>query len=364
MSVTITTVPTYVIPGIRVALTCAATSGNYVKLWLTACQTESEWYASLHNGEVPQVLFAEGNASSEIFVTFDVPGVYCLTAAEMTRGASAYGGSYEDDPDADDTFTQLSTTSVTVNVGQRMALEIGSGQNTAKLYVYAWGSSTVATTEKSQGEATPRIDDWSSERAKLAARSSTVVAKLAAMAGVSATVIGAIATLIDNLIDKINAHRSQAGVHANNDSDNAIDASYKVGSGSLSVERMVAALAQAEIMLLRHMHNDSGTGPGSATSDYHTAADNKRAVISDGAGDARTMVAKLADLRRIYDAHRAEGASIHASADSTNTLSAGSALTDLHEAMLSELATTTPTTPSTEHAAVSTLIALGGFAKS
>lgn len=363
MSVSITTTPTLVIPGRATKISFSTTTGNYVKLWLTACPPTSEWYAGFHGGAIAQQLVGEQDADKQLLITFDVPGVYTFSAQEITKGASTYGGAYAGDPDSYDTLTILASSSVSVNVGQRMRQQVGAAADTAQLYAYTWGTAISATTETSHGEATPRLDDWSSEKARLACQNATVVTKVAAMTGTITTLIGATATFLDELITKFNAHRTQAGVHAANDTDNAVDTSFKVGTASTSAERMGAALAELETRLLQHMTNDSGTGPGSAAADYHTAADNKRVSIADGPGDMRSVIIKLADLRRVYDAHRAEGATIHAAADSTNTLTTGSALLQLHEQLMAQLASTSLTGPATEHAGVTSLIASGGFEK-
>ncbi len=366
MTVTVTTVPTYPVAGREFKFLAAATEGNFVRIRLTSCPPEStDWYSRLRSGSVGNILLGEVDSNKDFLLTCPVGGVYTFLLEEFTRGASSYGGSYAEDPDSYDTLTPISTATPTLKIGQRLTVTLGSGANTATLVLCVWDTYCRPTTEQYHGEATPKVTEWTSEKAKVAALDTWVTSTATGMGNETcANIVGSttVAAQIDNLIDKHNAHLTQASVHASNDTDNAIDASFKVGASG-SVERMSAALGEIESKQRRHMTNDSGSGPGSATTDYHTSADNKRAPVSDGAVDMRTVIAKLADLRRIHTVHIGEPTTIHANADTTNTVTAGSPLLVIHQYFFTQLATTAPTVPATEQTGVVTLVAGGGFEK-
>lgn len=367
MTVTATFEPTYPIPGRDFKIRFAATHGNWISLWLTSCPPEAATlYAGFHGGETTRQLIGETDASKEFIWQAPVAGTYTFSAEEWTKGASNYGGSYLGDPDSFATETSIGSSPITVKVGQKLTVQLGSAGDTASLVLYVWDATSRQTTERYHGEVTPIVQDWTSEKARLAALNSSVIATVATMRDTLCdTIIASSPTIpgfIDELITKFNAHLTQATVHASNDTDNTILSSFLLGA-SVSVKQMAAALAEVERRLLLHMTNDSGTGPGSAATDYHTAADNKRGPVSDGAADARTVVAKLGDLRRVFSGHIAEPTTIHANADTTNVVTAGSPLVALHEHFFTQLATTIPALPTGEQAGVSDMIARGGFEK-
>lgn len=364
MTVSVSSLPTYPVPDKEVKLTFSCTTGNYVRLFLVGCPPESKYFERLGPSGSSSVLIGETPVATEWVTTFDKPGVYSFNLHEITKGASQFGGSFQDDPAADSTETLIGIAGWTISVGQRMSVSIGcSSKGTATLGLWVWSTYIRPTTKDYHGEKTPVITDWNSEAARIASIDATVISNLASLDNtVATTSLGSLGTFVDDLIDKFAAHRVQAGVHAANDTDNALDSSWKVGSSSVAIDRICAALAQVERLLTQHQQNDKGTGVGSATSDYHSTADNKRAVVSDGASDSRTAWLKLADLRRLYTAHIADTGS-HATADTTNTLTSASTFLTLYQSFFTQLATTTPTTPTAEQSAAATLVTLGGFSK-
>jgi len=141
MSVTPTVKPTYPLAGTAFKVNCYATRGNYVKFFLTACPPEAaEWYKKLHDGAIGKFEVARGDVARDIDLTLPSPGSYVFELQELAKGASSFGGGYEDDPAGFNTETVLeSTTGATIVAGQKLTAEIGAQElGTATLTMWLW----------------------------------------------------------------------------------------------------------------------------------------------------------------------------------------------------------------------------------
>lgn len=368
MTVTATTTPTYPVPDKPFKIVFGATTGNLVRLWLTACPTDSVWYPKLGAPNVSRILIGESSVGRNYMQTVDAPGSYSIKLQEITKGASVYGGSYDGDPDNYQTETVIGETSWVLRVGQKLTTKIGSGGDTASLNLWVWDATIRPTTEQYHGESSPSITQWTSDKAKYAALDTTVTtgvaAKLAALANVAvSTALGSfVGAYIDDLISKFNLHIEDASKHAHADTTNLVGSDWKIGS-SASIQGEIATLGQIEMMMLRHMTNDAGDGTGPGSGNYHTTADKLVAPITDPAGDARTVYLKLADLCRVYTSHVGHGSTIHTAADTSHDLTAATAMLALYETFLSVLAVTNPTAPDGEQSGTAIMISTLGSEK-
>jgi len=371
MAVATTVIPTYPVNTMPFKVLCTASHGNYVKFFLYACPPEAEeWYQKLHSAAVTKfpVQGFEGSTSHPIELTLPVAGSYSFYIQELTKGAAAYGGSYELDPDSFDSESVIGDTAWTVVVGQRVTAEIGSQElGTATLVLWLWEATVRATTLAMHGELTPRLMDWKGDKARLACLDATVATKLAALTNLTVTgCSGAPEEFVDDLMTAYNTHITEPGVHVSDDLDNHVSGSFELAA-SVTTERMADALNMTNALFRRHQTNDMGEGVGSAidhTGPYHTPADNLRTACgSDGASaQALSMWLKLADLRRAYREHAAD-ATVHIKADTTNAVTGPSPLLDLYETFFGHLATNTPTLPVGEQTGAAQATALLGFAK-
>ncbi len=364
MAITLSSEPTYPLPGKTVKLTLTPTGGgNYVKLLCSEAPAGSKLQEEIESTGASLVAVLEGDAGKRFDFTPDKAGAYVFTAREITKGASALGsgGGYAGSPAGYQSETLIGSTDVTLHAGSRLTFPLGAGPDTAELVLYAWDTVVRPTLESVHGERSPWINNPKTDRAKNAAQSSAVVAALATFTDVAATTIaGSFATTATDLIDKFNAHRTQGGVHAANDTNNAIDGAYRNPYTPEALKQSVAELLRK---FKRHITNDSSTGAGSAG--YHAPSGNRAAdwaarPIAELTSDLATTLITLGGLHLHYETHRATAGAIHGSADSTNVAAALPAITAIHSAFIGELIKASPTPPTTTNAGAVTLISAAG----
>jgi hypothetical protein len=353
MTISITTSPSSPTVKTKCRVTFGATVGNFVRVWLTVAPQKSKFTAEL---EQSRVLVHEADIAQPFAFEPDAPGRYVFTAAEITKGASVYGGGYRGDPKGLPTETIVGESEHSIAIGSRLEMPIGTGKDTGVLAFHVFGDTVRATTKALHGEVTPAIVNANSEKAKLASIDDDVTTALAALVNQPATtILGSPSGVASNIIATLNAHRTQAGVHFSNDGDNIISTSFALANSP-------AALMQTSREILnkldRHMRNDNGGGTGSASPDYHDGADSTAALVATPPGEHAAAIVALADAWRAYEAHRVNSV-VHDTADGTNTLTALPPLLNLHRRFLEVIQPLSPPAPPTANAGVVTLIGGG-----
>lgn len=371
----VSTLPEYPAPGRQttVRFTLVEGGANYVRVWCTNAPVGSELRKKLDGTRDPRtrvkVYEGDGGENNTWKYTFDVGGVYTFVCQEYTKGTAAYGGGYQNSPDGAPSETKVGNEATrTIDIGQRIELPIGAGQDTASLIVWLWGDSIYATTVADHGEVSPAIQATAPTAKMLAVMESTSVATaLATLAGQTATVCcGSLSALVSGYITDWNAHLANNGgvYHDNADTTNVLPVGFSVAPSADGLKDFVN---EALRKMRQHFTNDAvdgGSLSGRDTGDYHNVSgkknDNTNLPIVQGVSGPGDAYIGLADLCRCYTAHIAS-TTVHNSADSTNTLSvSGIYLLQLHMTVLDILASTSPTTPATFSSGAMILIQRAG----
>jgi hypothetical protein len=357
---------------VQISFTTAESGANFVRLWVSSAPKDSELRKKLEQSTQSRVEVHAGDSNKVFTTNFDKGGSYTFIVQEYQRGASDYGGGYEGDPDAAPSETKLGSESTqTVYVAQRVELPIGANADTATVVLWLANDSVISTSIKVHGEATPALQAQSpTPRAASAMEDATVLTKLAALAGQTATtIVGSLASVIADYVATTgwNAHLANATAHDNTDTDNTIPVGLSVAPSAESATAFVETALQCMIL---HFTNDGsrsvasgGTASGRDSMDYHNVSgkknDQANMPLVRAGGDVASNYIAVADLCRCYTAHIAS-APPHNSADATNTLATRPPLMQLHEAFLSALASTSPATPAGQSSGVMTMIQLAG----
>ncbi len=309
-------------------------------------------------------------------MTLDAGGVYTFQVEEILKGATAYGGGYQDSPDGQQPESILGTSVVTVSVGQRITQQIGSGGDTATLTIFVVGDTIVPTTFTQHGFTSPLIGEPSTPKAKTAMLNAGVLDAVAALSGASASsALGNLAAVFDGIVTAFRLHQADAA-HPYPDANNFMYNSDLTPSAPIALEQAVRKLLR---MLDQHMKNDdNGRLPHSSLSDWAPAGsgtgslgyhvDNKvdwgNALLSlSTGGDGGTFVA-LADAWRAYDGHR-QNTAVHLPGggyDAASYVPGGlPALLNVHVLFLTEIQKQSPTTRPSVNAGATVLIHGAGF---
>lgn len=364
-----TQTPTYATVNTGASVTFSLSAGgNFLRLWCTAAPDGAKLKSELDQSSAARVFVFEGDATATWKFMPDAGGVFVFAAQEYTKGATpGFRGAYTGDPRGFETETKIgSEASLSIQIGQRITQKLGVGSDTATLAIHVFGATIRATTFDVHGETTPFLLEASTTKAKTAVVDATVLSSLAALVAgggvAAATALGTLSSIADDIIQKFNAHRSQATVHAANDPTNVISRAYESPTTPASLQRTVAEILR---MLDRHMRNDDGSSAGTGGVAYHfvgsiNRADWANALIAQPPGDLTACIVGLSDAWRAYEGHRVN-TGVHTSADTVNTLTALSPLLTLHKAFLSSIQATSPTPPNTANAGVVTLVHGGGF---
>jgi hypothetical protein len=366
--------PTYPVPGVvKLTFTLTESGANHIRAWLVDAPKGSALKAQLVDSQRSriEIYSGPGGATDEAVFEPDKPGGYRITMQEYDKGASDYGGGYQDSEDGYQTEAALGSGATdTLYVGQRMTQGVGYGASTGQLLVYVFDDQIRATSVEVQGEASPEIINTSNDAARIAALDSDVQTQLAALDdAVVSTVVGTISASIDNIITRYELHRVNATYHATTqDTDNTIDASFFNPSGPAG---LVASLNEIRLKLDLHMRNAKESTPATGTQAYHDPTAGKRADLVNmilappaDAADMSTVYALLGDIYRAYEAHRVSETptGVH-DADDPTALNALAALPDLHRYYCDSLRQANPTLPagSTEQTGAVELTQTAGF---
>jgi len=362
MSVTVAQQPTYQLPNKTFFLTFSASVGNHVRVMVTAAPDGSRYASEIEDRDTSELEIGQ-TSTGQVWTDFepDVAGVYTLKAYEITVGASAYGGYFASDTEGYASETVLGSTTLTMYVGQRLEVTVGTPADHATLVVHVWNATVRPTTVELHGVDSPALIEPSSARAETFVVDTGVVAALAAMENVAATTVAAAAsTVLDKIVTEFEDHLTQATVHNAGDSDNT-PATTSL-TGAKTEEQLVTATATIQRLIRQHFENDAGDGAGAGGAAYHVIADRVNGPVAPPPNDYASSIMAIADMWRAYEAHRVS-TTFHNVADTTNTLTAlttGSLLA-LCKEVSDVLSTPTPTAPSTDHAGATTLVHGAGF---
>lgn len=365
MALALSTSPAYPTAGQRVRVSWTGASGNYVRVWLTAAPLASKYRGQLDESESNRVQLHEGDVAASWTFEPDVGGGYVLTVQEYDKGASSYGGGHALSTDAYQTETKNgSESSLTLYCAQWVEVPVGPQGRQSRARMLVHGQTIRATTVQSHGEKTPRlipVNDVPIVQAAI--EDATVITKLANLDAVNMTTgLEVIATVYEDIRAEFEDHLSEASVHANSDTDNAVAQAFKL-TPTATIDAVRESIQELARRMTNHMLNrDDGEATG--TQDYHESGGS---TIQDAAnlpqirsiGDLPSAWNALIELHRSYEAHR-QSTSVHNSADSTNVLGALSEMGQLHSAYLDAVATTEPTAASTQNAGVVALVAKTG----
>lgn len=358
MSVTITTEPTYIIPGKPTQVIATASDGNWVDVVLTAAPKASALAKRLEDEERSELQLWSSQTGIKHEFTFDVAGRYVCTVREITKSGVTFHGGYSNDPDGLRTETIFGTESYSFVVGQKLTASLAIGRESGTLALYVWDSTIRATTVPIHGEKTPRVDA-TSEKMKIASESSTVTTALAALDGVAATTaVGSFATVGSDIIATFNSHITGTTVHYAADTDNSIVSDF---AGASNTVGLTETLTQMAAKFRAHMLNDAGTGYGIGSAAYHSAGDWNDLPAVTGASDTLNTGVMLASLWHSYESHRV--ASPHKGNDSANTLDALPALLDVYRNVIAVVTSDSPTAPATDNPGAVTLVNRAGLVK-
>ncbi len=367
---TLSVSPAYPVPGRECSLTFVVSGGaNFAKIWIVKAPQGSKLRTKIDSSVESRLPFQFGAVSTPIQFTPDVGGIYTFVVQGYVKGASSYGGSYENDPSGNETETPIGAESnLTVQVGQRVTQKVGKSPDSATLTLWIFGSTIRGTTLAVHGEASPSLSKPASTKAGIAVESTAVQDALLPLVDADvATALGDLGTIVLNLGTIINGHLANGSVHNAADAVNVIPVGL---TSSVSPNDLPKVMSSIFGSLKRHFQNDDGgktTGvvPGPDSADYHQLAgilkeDTIDLPIFDSVGDLETAYAGIADVWRSYEAHR-QNLGVHLLVDSTNVLSPLPAVLQLHQLFISVLASIAPVVPPTINSGVVTAVSTAGF---
>jgi hypothetical protein len=378
---TVVAAPTYPVPGLTCRVTFTFTNGaaNYLRVWCTVAPEDSELANALKKSQASRVLVYEGDGGAERpwLHTFDKGGPYTLLAQEYVKGNS-WGGGYEGDTRGAPTEVKLGgETTLALHIAKRLNQTLGFGDDQATLVLFVHNNTIVTTVKSVHGIKTPIIVDWTSDRAASGAgaaqNAASNVAGMtpeAALAGNS--VPGSFGAVIDSTIDSFASHTENTTGAYHNTADNQDDlqTNYK---GATSPGGLARAINKLRRRLELHMLNAKENVP--ANPEYVAPGS---VVIHDGGGAGpyfdlknallpivadenkpETLYAAFADFWRAYEAHRT--ATMHDTADNTNTLWTPEAILAVHKDFMTQVAALSPAVHAGQSTGAARLIGQGGF---
>jgi hypothetical protein len=363
----------YQLPKADIPIKFTPTTGNFVRVWVTAAPKGSKLEGRLaldtQNARVQvwgDAAKGEGGVSDTWHVELDKGGAYVFTLQEYQRGGSSFQGGYEGDPSGYTTETKIGAeVSQSIYIGERMSMRLGTGSHGfADLIVYAWAGTIRQTTIALHEETTPAVLNPTTRRAEAAVYSSTVAASVAALIDLpTADLLPNIDALIDEMIDAIPDHFGNVGGVWHGalgvpDTINGTEIANLPRAPTVP-EGFARAAQVLRLRLSRHMENESD----GSESDRHTYPDFANALIAQspppGSSNPATIWAAIADVWRAYEAHR-QLAAVHNVADTTNRLlTTLDPLLVIHRDFLEAMLPLSPTAPSIANPGVTDLAQLG-----
>lgn len=372
---TLSTLPVYAAPNIDAQLifTLTETGSNFCRVWVTAAPPDSALRKELDKSTQNRFPIYEGDGGPNHSARrrFDLGGKYTLVAQEYVRGATAYGGGYQNSPDGAPGETKVGAeVTLSLHIGQRLTSQLAVGADILTIALWVWNDTIRQTTVGVQGEDSPSVQATSATpRAIAAIESAAVAAALAALRDQAVNAaIGVASTVFTDLLAKWNAHLAEPSIHSSNDPDNVMVSGL---AGDVSVSGLATVITEVLPLIRQHYTNDaSKTGIvfGRNSAAYHEIAgalvvnDNANLPLIAGASQSSDTYWATAELCRSYEAHR-PSTNYHLLPDSINVLADRPLLMRLGEAILEVLASVNPATPTTQSTGAMYLIAQAGFAE-
>lgn len=365
MTVSLSTAPLYPVPGREclVSFSSSDYSADYIRLVCSFAPDGSEEAKRLASSTAEFVEVFEGSISDSWRFVPEVGGKYTFTAYEIDKGASQNGGSYQHDANGYNSEEDLGSNSVSLYVGTRLETRLGVSPDTSTLVLWVFNDTIRQTRVDSHGELSPAIVDHKTSRAESAASGSYISLLVRNLADtVASTAVGDIGASVDDLLDNFRAHIADSTIHYSADTDNDISpARLNPSSG----EGIADAINAAAAKLALHMANNNGSGVGTET--WHQVsgvgsadlAENMIAPLASKA-DARSRMVALADVWRVYFAHRTNS-TIHAVSGSYHACANLPNIAAIHRYYLDALASDAPATPQGANPGATSLIFAGGF---
>jgi hypothetical protein len=359
MTVTIVTEPTYLLPGKEAQIIASASSGNMTEVVCTSAPTGSEIQSRLEDEDREELqIYPPTQTGIKRAFTFDAPGKYVCTIREYQKGGVTFGGDYADDPEGYKSEDKLSETSYSFTVGQRLTAPLRMGNDTGTVTMYVWDDTVRGTNVPVHGEKSPRFDG-DTERMKIAERDTNVVAALTALEDqTAATIASSLATVADDLIDTFNDHIGRTSQHGSADSDSTINTNYK---GACTQEALGEAITTLVQHARYHYLNQTSTGSGIGSKDWHAPADWDNLPSVTGAQDALTASVALASLWTSINTHRLDdGPHTSTGSDAPTALPP---LLNLYRRINDVAKSDNPTAPNVENPGATLLVARAGLVK-
>jgi hypothetical protein len=362
MTVKLTPTPSAPLPGIvRVQLT--TTVGNYARVWATSAPRGSSYAEQIADAatDVARLEVITDAHGSHHELPLDVGGVYVFTAQEFTRTDDDSG--YPLDPRGLPAETKNGAeTTIYVRVANRLTQRIGSKEHGyATLLLYVQDDAILTTSRAVHGVDSPAIIDPTSQRAEIAAQSTTVAASLAALKSASGTNLSSgLSALITEIKADLPGHFNDAAVHAAADTTNDTDIENLPDDPS-TPEGYAQAAAVIARRLSAHMSNIGGSAVGAGG--FHSDPDYTNAIIANtpprGSQSMAEAWASIGDSVRAFNAHSLEGSPIHTVADTRQIAASVNPLLTIHKDFLAAMQPLAPTVPANMNEAAVRMMQLG-----
>lgn len=355
----------YPIPGI-VPVYLKGYTGDFVRIWVTAAPDGSRYRRKLDAQTYTARAEVYAGGMIDIWkADLDVGGKYTFTAQEYTQIASSFGGGYQGDPDSWSSETQVgSEVSLSIYVGERLTHRLGTPDyGYADLVLWVWNDAIRQTTKQVHGETTPAVLNPTTEKAEVAAYSTTLLATVATLVNTTAT------ALITNLSTLIGEMRTDIPLHMNNNGgawhgavDDQNDTEIETLPATASTPEGYALSARVLAQrLAAHMEDSAGTWHTTG-SRYGDLGNALITPIPSGASNMSSVWAAIADVYRAYEAHRSYNG--HSATDSSNPLGTSLPLiVQIHRDFLAAMQPMNPTAPPAANSAT-TVLAQWGFERS
>lgn len=370
---TVATVPEFAPPNrdVKVLFSLTHSTANFVRVWVTAAPPGSELRKKLDDSGKSRLPLYEGEGESKPELRkFDAGGKYTLVAQEYKRGASTYGGGYQGAPDGNPSEDKIGDeTTLELFIGQRLTSALAVGPDTLTVVLWVWNDTVRRTLVDIHGEESPIVQATSkTPKAVAAAESDATIAAAADLVDSSVSgIVGDVGPIMSNLVSSWNAHLIQSGVHAANDTLNAIPSGV---AGAVSTASVASSVTELLPLIRQHYTNDAtkgGTVSGRDTAGFHKPGslkvnDNANLPIVSGASQLGDAYWAVAEVCRSVSYHMLS--SVHLTADTVNLPPARPPLMRLGELILGVLSAADPVTPPTQSDGAMLLISRAGFEES
>ncbi len=375
MSVSITTLPTFLLSGKRARITATATVGNRIKISCTAAPVGSALRADLDQDQRTRIEVAEIDSGKPFDLPldkFDVAGIYRLHVEEIRHKTWTQGYDRQRPPAGYVEDAIVSTGQDQLFFAPRLTSPVGTQEHRGELVLYVDEDNQIAkTTVEMHGEATPAIVS-SSPTTQFATvlEDPNVRAALTALVSQDVnTALGDTTAIVSDLVTKTRAHTAlAAGIHDIGDADNRVPVQF----ASPMAPKDLPAYVSLHLQYMRRHHENQDASGVYAAGAYHKPSgtlktDYANMPIIDAVGSLAEAYAALAELWRCHTGHVADipsqwhGTPTSGYDPAFYTLNALPPLLEVHRRVFEVLASFSPDVPNTLSDGASMLINRAGF---